>query len=481
MTAARSILTWGAFLAAVSVSVLLALSAPVVLIAIFAGLIGLVMAVTRPKAFLAALVVLVLFGLTLETVSRASALGLIDEVAVIAALATAIGHRVARGQGLHRMPGIWFLLLWLIAAAVSSALHGVGVELAVTTAFLFLKGPLVVFAFLQFDWTPSDIRRGVKLGGILTAVVLAFGAVNAIIPGQWAALLSSQGVVDVRYGITSLVGPFTHPFAFGQFMALAFIAVLLYRATVRRSLASLVLLIATGLGAVLSGRRKALAGMAAGAIISRLFLPGGRGIWILALILTAPIIIFVSFEQLSVLVSDIMFQYLVQADTAARSIMYRDSLGIVARDFPWGAGLGRYGSYGALAEYSPEYISRGYYLIYGMGPENALYMTDTFWPAVWGETGLVGFIGYAGMLVMLSIHAAKARKSENALTRWVGLVAIGWSVEFAVESVAAPVYSSPPLFMLLSVVLGVGISLARAESATSSVSSARVQRSLSRR
>lgn len=463
MKAARSIATYVALLAAVFLFVVLTIEAAGIVLAAALGIIALGIAIARPKLFLLLAVLAMLIAPSIEKLSGLDVLSYIDEGAAVAAAIVAACYRLYGQQRLHAMPGSWFFLLWAVAGIVSSINHDVDLGFAMTSGFLFVKGPLFAFAFMQFDWSLDDIRRGAKIAAAVLIGVLALAAVNATMPSAWATALSTQGGVDVRYGIPSLIGPFTHPFAFGQFMALSFIAVFLYRAAVRKSPLTLILLIASGLGTFLSGRRKALASLVGGTLVARLFLPGHRAGWIIALVLAAPILLVVAFDQLIVVLADLGLQYIDQADTATRSIMYRDSVLIALRDFPFGAGWGRYGSFGALSNYSPEYIERGYHLIYGMQPDNALYMTDTFWPAIIGEGGVIGLIGYVGMLIALTAAAARVRGSSQPLRRWVGLVAIGWSVEFAIESVAAPVYSGPPLFALLFVVLGVAISLQRGE------------------
>ena len=92
--------------------------------------------------------------------------------------------------------------------------------------------------------------------------------------------------------------------------------------------------------------------------------------------------------------------------------LYKTSA-LVGRDyFPLGAGLGRYGSWLSREHYSPLYAEYGLNDVRGLAPARpagdglrarvaAPSATDTFWPAILGEMGVIGLIAYLGFMATL--------------------------------------------------------------------------------
>jgi hypothetical protein len=323
-----------------------------------------------------------------------------------------------------------------------------------------MKGPIIALAFAQLNWNREDIKKIIHLFGWLTVCVLTLGLINLAVPGLWVSVLANNGRVDYRYGIPSLIGPFTHPVGFGQFTALAFIAIFSYRALINKSRASMILLTLVGVANVLSVRRKSTAGMLGGALGSRLSVRIGRLGFIFSTLITAPLILMLSYNPLTLVVRDLYNQYFNGSDEVARIVMYEGAAQIAVRDFPFGAGLGRFGSYLAGVRYSPEYVNLGFPTIYGLGTgKNALYLTDTFWPALVGESGVLGSLAYTFGLFGIASLGLKARRQKDKYVQLVSVILIGWSIEYAIESIASPVYSAPPLFALYFGLAGIVASI----------------------
>lgn len=72
--------------------------------------------------------------------------------------------------------------------------------------------------------------------------------------------------------------------------------------------------------------------------------------------------------------------------------------------FPIGVGFGKYGTWYAAINYSEYYIKYNMNTIYGLTRENSKYSTDTFWPAIIGETGIIGL----GIYIALIIYTFKS-------------------------------------------------------------------------
>ena len=104
--------------------------------------------------------------------------------------------------------------------------------------------------------------------------------------------------------------------------------------------------------------------------------------------------------------------------TEARSILLHVGISLSMQFFPFGAGLGTFGTAAAQKYYSPVYSSYGIDNIYGFRSDNPLYLTDTFWPAVVGETGVIGLILYICLIFCIFKHFYK-KLSINNLSRFL--------------------------------------------------------------
>lgn len=438
-------------------------AAPVATILVVVGLIPAALFLIKPKLAAGVASLALLFGSGLPTVTGVDELGYLDEGVVCLSLVMFSVSRLARGKMLRRLPGGWWLAFYLLLGAISSAVNEVPFSLASQSTFLMLKGFILAYAFAQLDWTRRDIRTAAKLGGWVVFLALAAGAVNFLIPEVWADTFSRRDKgVDYRLGLPSLIGPFDHEFAFGQFMAMAAAAVLAFRANIRKGFISGVLLFGTIVGAILSFRRKSIVAALAALVTTRLVTRGRRLRVGMAVCLILPLVIMVGWDSLMTIVNATYQEYFYKPTETARTMMYRDSVALAAAAFPLGVGFARFGSYMASQEYSPEYVALGYSDIYGVGRGiKGAYLSDTFWPAIIGEAGFLGLIAFAAALIVLARQGAKlAKQTTDPYLKWPGIVLVAWYVEFAIESVAAPVFNSPPLFGLFFGLTGIVVSLA---------------------
>jgi hypothetical protein len=317
-------------------------------------------------------------------------------------------------------------------------------------AFLAVKGALLAWAIAQLDWTERDFVFIVRAVGAVLALTVACAVVNLAIPEQWTAAVQSGGDVEYRYGLPSLVGPFSHPSAFGQIAALGAIAVVAYRATIAKSLTSAVLLIGSLFSVVFSLRRRLVVGVAASIGFVRLKI--SRATTALVALIALPPALILLWPFLTTATAEIYEDYLT-GEPAARTVITLDSFDVAAGYFPLGAGFGRFGSFIAGDEYSPEYVARGYPLIYGLGntPERGNeWLTDTQWPAIIGESGFVGAACYVAALAVIYLRFRRTWRVETTpWLRCLGLTGMGWTAMMLIDSIASPVFNAAPTFPLL--------------------------------
>lgn len=451
---------WWTVAGGISVLILtfLAIEAPTITFALIGASVLTAILFAKPKLGAGLAVLGVLFGSSLPVVTGIDLLGYLDEALVVLPLICFTTRRILMNKKLRFLPGSLWLWLYLALGALGGLINEVPVLLASQSTFLMLKGFLFAFALAQIDWTSDDLRKLVRPAAWVIALVLLVSLVNLAMPGTWAEIFSRRDKgVDYRLGLPSLIGPFDHEMMYGQFMALAFTAIVAYRANVRKSFASTVLLVGTFVGVILSFRRKAIAAAVAASFTALMFTKGRKLNAALWAVLILPVLVFVGWDSITSIVGATYVEYFYNPDQTARTVLYRDSVVLAAAAFPLGVGFGRFGSYMASQAYSPEYIQLGYPNIYGLAPGNrGPYLADTFWPAIVGESGFLGAIAFLLAVIALARQGAKlVRAHEDIYMRCAGVILVAWTVEFLIESIAAPVFNSPPLFVLLFGLAGV--------------------------
>jgi hypothetical protein len=430
-----------------------------IMLGAFAAGISVLIAIENPKFVIALSVLGILFSNTVVRIMTGGTSSIADEVIVAFVGIVFPMIRLVKREPLRRLPGdialVGFFILGLLGAVASQ----VDLTTIAISAFLTLK--LFVFAFgaAQVNWLQSDLTRGIRIAVVVIGIAVLCAAVNFVIPTAWSSYLSRRldGAVDYRFGFASLIGPFDHEVAFGQFMALAFLAAFSYRIVVNKSHLTTLIIFFAFLGTVLSFRRKAIAALLLGSlyitIMTSNWIRGRtRFAGILMILFAALLAIPVMSYTISLLAPEYFGDIL-----SPREIMTRDSITVARQYFPLGAGFGQFGSYMASVNYSPLYFELGYSSIYGLGQGDlGLYLNDTFWPMVIGETGFFGALCFLGVLFRnfrSGYEAALHRR--NSVARWFGILTSAWIIEYLVESIATPVFSSPPIFCLLGLAISI--------------------------
>lgn len=85
--------------------------------------------------------------------------------------------------------------------------------------------------------------------------------------------------------------------------------------------------------------------------------------------------------------------------TSARSLLMQDGLEIAARLFPLGSGFASFGTYMSGVYYSPLYYEFGLNNVWGLWPSNPSFVSDSFWPAVIAQFGILGLVAVALLLI----------------------------------------------------------------------------------
>lgn len=426
-----------------------------------------VIAAGRPKLIVAMAFVGLISARTLGQATRISAIGYLDELIVGVLFTWLVVVPFIMGRRVRSFPGLWWFGLFAVFGFIGSYAADVPPEWAAASAFLAIKGVLFGWSIAQLDWTERDIRLAARLAAGILVFVLLGGLVNLAVPEAWASVLANDGTVNYRAAVPSIIGPFVHPGEFGVATALGAIAVAAWIATHGATGRNVLLLVATIIGCLVSFRRKSVVGAAVA--LAWLGLKTHRTRTVLVMALAAPIILVGLWTTLQNIVTYTEREYLARPHENARIVLTLGAFDVANEYFPLGAGFGMYGSHMAQANYSPEYSSRRFDVVWGLGTneDDGFALTDTMWPAILGEGGYGGAAAFAVGLVMIYRGGMRHQRAPNDDVRWLALVVGGWSIELAFESVALAAYSAPPVFPLLMGAAGMLYAVTDREDVTS--------------
>ena len=141
------------------------------------------------------------------------------------------------------------------------------------------------------------------------------------------------------------------------------------------------------------------------------------------------------------------------AQEMARPLTYETGMEIMFKDYiPFGSGLGSFGTAAAAKEYSPLYYDYKLDMVWGLTPENPMFLADAFYPTL-AEYGIVGLFFF---LWFWKRRLWECNKIPNIVFYRMALMAI---LALALESTADSSYLSGKgmgYFMVLALCLNSG-------------------------
>ena len=357
---------------------------------------------------------------------------------------------------------------------------------------LVLLVKAIVFFYVAL-WTSArafQIAAGMKIVLAIGLVVLGLGFVELVNPLWFQETLHLQIFLNSRGPLWSVKSLFFHPVLFAWFTALIAIFAWAWYLDSKRRLA-LALAALFSLGPFLGQRRRAitalLISLAVGFVealardvepwrrVVRRWMPVGATM-VVILILFIPLLLNLGKATLANYVQlptpgpsgevppPLEAPGEGEAPPQVRIALYEGAFEVASNRFPLGAGLGRWGSWMSRQDYSElyfEYPARhNAYLIRGLRPQNPVNATDTFWPQIIGELGFIGLAAYLVFLgsLALSLWRAAGRYKAGLLRVFTvgGLLILAQAL---IESLASPMFHSPPRAYLFYLVVGVAIAI----------------------
>ena len=399
--------------------------------------------------------------------SLADALQSLDEIALVAA-GVRVGLLLAAGdRRWFRMKDWWWVVVFLLAGGASSLLHWSGAARAGLGLALSCKFFGFLLLALSIPWEPADGPRLVRATALAGFVLLAAGLLGWLFPDFTASHFAGlEGDVEfTRGGFIPFMVPFVSPGLYGWALAVTGLAAFSLLVEYRTRWAGPAILVAA-VGVILSLRRRPLIGIpvAIGAAFTQL--TARQRLYALAAAACVVALIgWLGGDLIRAIVSDTLESYFdpaAQASTA-RGAMLAASVLIARRWLPLGLGFGQFGGFASQRFYSTVYDDYGLSSIYGLSPDAPYYITDTYWPHLLGEVGVLGALAMAAMLGVMWLRMRGVSRDVQlpAAIRLVGLFAALVLLEGIVESLGGPVFEFSLQALVIAVPVGIALRLAR--------------------
>lgn len=115
------------------------------------------------------------------------------------------------------------------------------------------------------------------------------------------------------------------------------------------------------------------------------------------------------------IVWQIIYYYYQLGDESARLILTIAAPYISKDYFPFGTGWATFGSAFSGEPYSPVYKMYGLNQVWGLSPKWHQFISDTFWPMILVETGVVGLLSYVGAILVFINRILLLKKRNKAV------------------------------------------------------------------
>lgn len=154
-----------------------------------------------------------------------------------------------------------------------------------------------------------------------------------------------------------------------------------------------------------------------------------------------------------ILAWDQISYYYIDLEYSARNQLTIKSFEIAKDYFPLGTGFGTYGCFVSSENYSPLYYTYGLSHIHGLTPGKADFISDTFWPMIFGQFGFIGTLIY---LYVLFIIFKKIQDEFSKENMYIYISKITCLVYLLISSTSESAFVHP-LAIPLAIILGINV------------------------
>lgn len=378
-----------------------------------------------------------------------STLKIFDEVYIILFLF----YTIATTRGRNNKGILKWVFVFFIVGVVGNYMSHSSVKVTFLGAYSTIKSILLFWCLTQYDFSWDDFSQLKKMFMALFPIVVLSYLFDILIP----TFRSDIGIVaqaeDIRMGLRSLGGLFNR-FTCATLYTLFFFLVTRYYSDVKmlkcKSLLSVFMYVSTF-------KIKDIIGFLIAFSISIFKKFKSKYIVLVGTVLYGSFFMYQSFMP------EHYDQYFNSDDdgNVARVVLVYTSFRILIDNMPFGVGFGMFASPTSQQIESPIY--QKYYInhVYGLNYESdgGCFMSDTFWPMIFGETGLLGTLVYLIILYKAFGSYIKGFLKDTSDKRYV--MPAFFFIVFLGSSLGKPVFSGPPHSLVVWGIAGIFYSLCK--------------------
>lgn len=141
-------------------------------------------------------------------------------------------------------------------------------------------------------------------------------------------------------------------------------------------------------------------------------------------------------------------------EQSARYMLLVKSFAVAKDHFPFGSGFATYGSYYSSVAYSPVYYKYGLNTVFGLMPDYGNYISDSFWPMIIAQAGIIGCACYIYAIYKLFVVVRPIQKISTSVY-FCGLFIL---LYLLIESTAGSSFVHPvamPLALLFGYIINI--------------------------
>jgi len=425
--------------------------------AVVVGTIGLFFLFIKLKVGIAVFLGIFLVGQQIIVFLGVGSAQSVDEVAVLLFLGVAVFRVVLSKSVLKKTPIDRYLIGFLLLAIISAYINQVPIEIATRGLYSTLKGLLMFYVGWYLGIRFKELDKFISFMIMIAVIISLISIIQfAITPQTFLKIVGLDGFSFTRkWGMPSL---FSHPANAAYFIAFfasfAVAELILYK---NRKFRTLLVLTLLSIGLILSNTRAAWFAWVGSIIIVMFLLRSRRGIRIsvvMFVIFSIGIaILFMTSESVRTSLIHKYTSYVLSIQRyvfgtyqLTTGIDYRffaffDGLRILADNFWFGVGPGRYGGWVAYEFNSPIYKE---YNVFVLG--TSLAQSDNFWIHLLVESGILGFAFF--VLILQKIYKGYLQLYHQHPDTLVKRLALGSLISFlfvVIVGFFSPILEGPPI------------------------------------
>lgn len=355
---------------------------------------------------------------------------------------------------------IIFIILSFIAL-LSSLMYTHSLVSSFMQYILTFQGVILFFLLLQIDFKEDFFERYLKLLSIIGVVTILIAFAEFIKPEVIQNFIHGNNIKEmavIRGDYRSIISIFSHPELFAWFMGFMFcVNLALYLTTGSKKY--LYFAIVFLLAVILSLRRKSILACILVSLIAVLISNKNQSFKIsyfagAAILLASSFVVF--YDKVIFLYENTVTRYLSnEGFYTPRTILLNESLILADSNFPFGTGMGTFGSWMSTVFYSPLYEEIGLSTNYGMTKDFPIFLTDTYWPMIIAELGWFGFMFMMLFWGALILKLFKSQLNKPMVLKTHALISIFALLQLIIESTSSPSLSRSPQIFIVMVLVAV--------------------------